>query len=143
MEEISMSTFMAKAETIERKWYILDAAGKPLGKTAAAAATMTTANGAVQWTPSMMKITIGGPAILTTLMSPVLTTTSLKESFIQFAPLKTPALSSIPLKQNTAVRTAMSAMAAANISVRPVSIKKFGVWRNNSDYKGVWIWKWY
>ena len=26
-----MSTFMAKAETIERKWYVLDAAGKPLG----------------------------------------------------------------------------------------------------------------
>ena len=24
-----MSTFMAKAETVERKWYVLDAAGKP------------------------------------------------------------------------------------------------------------------
>lgn len=33
-----MSTYMAKAETIERKWYILDAAGKPLGRTAALAA---------------------------------------------------------------------------------------------------------
>ena len=26
-----MSTFMAKAENVERKWYVLDAAGKPLG----------------------------------------------------------------------------------------------------------------
>ncbi len=33
-----MSTFMAKAETVERKWYVLDAAGKPLGRTAAVAA---------------------------------------------------------------------------------------------------------
>ena len=29
---------MANAATVERKWYILDAAGKPLGKTAALAA---------------------------------------------------------------------------------------------------------
>lgn len=35
-----MSTFMAKAETVERKWYIIDAAGKPLGRTAVAAATI-------------------------------------------------------------------------------------------------------
>ena len=33
-----MTTFMAKKETVERKWYVLDAAGKPLGKTAVAAA---------------------------------------------------------------------------------------------------------
>ncbi len=33
-----MSTYMPKASDIERKWYILDAAGKPLGKTAALAA---------------------------------------------------------------------------------------------------------
>ena len=35
-----MSTFMAKAETVERKWYVLDAAGKPLGRTAVIAANM-------------------------------------------------------------------------------------------------------
>ena len=35
-----MSTYMAKAETIERKWYVLDAAGKPLGRTAAVAASI-------------------------------------------------------------------------------------------------------
>ena len=33
-----MSTTMANAATVERKWYVLDAAGKPLGKTAALAA---------------------------------------------------------------------------------------------------------
>ena len=35
-----MSTTMATKETIERKWYVLDAAGKPLGKTAALAADL-------------------------------------------------------------------------------------------------------
>lgn len=33
-----MSTFMANAQNIERKWYIIDAAGKPLGRVATKAA---------------------------------------------------------------------------------------------------------
>ena len=35
-----MSTTMANKATIERKWYVLDAAGKPMGKTAALAADL-------------------------------------------------------------------------------------------------------
>ena len=35
-----MSTFMPKADEIERKWYVLDAAGKPLGRVAAEAAVL-------------------------------------------------------------------------------------------------------
>ena len=35
-----MSTYMPKAADIERKWYILDAKGKPLGRVAAQAATI-------------------------------------------------------------------------------------------------------
>ena len=35
-----MGTYMAKKADIERKWYILDAAGKPLGKTAVRAADL-------------------------------------------------------------------------------------------------------
>jgi large subunit ribosomal protein L13 len=35
-----MSTFMPKAEEIDRKWYLLDAAGKPLGRVAAQAASL-------------------------------------------------------------------------------------------------------
>ncbi len=35
-----MSTTMANKATVERKWYVLDAAGKPLGKTAALAADL-------------------------------------------------------------------------------------------------------
>lgn len=35
-----MSTFMAKTAELERKWYIIDAAGKPLGRVASAAASI-------------------------------------------------------------------------------------------------------
>ena len=35
-----MSTTMAKPQNISRKWFILDAAGKPLGRTAAQAAVI-------------------------------------------------------------------------------------------------------
>ncbi|MGE4548961.1 MAG: 50S ribosomal protein L13 [Intestinibacillus sp.] len=46
-----MSTFMAKAENIERKWYVLDAAGKPLGRTAAVAATLLRGKHKPEYTP--------------------------------------------------------------------------------------------
>jgi len=46
-----MSTFMAKKETLERKWYVLDAAGKPLGKTAAAAANILRGKHRPEFTP--------------------------------------------------------------------------------------------
>ncbi len=46
-----MSTFMANAETIERKWYVLDAQGKPLGKVAAAAATILRGKNRPEFTP--------------------------------------------------------------------------------------------
>ena len=46
-----MSTFMANKGDIERKWYILDAAGKPLGKTAAVAATLLRGKHKPEYTP--------------------------------------------------------------------------------------------
>ena len=46
-----MSTFMAKKETLERKWYVIDAANKPLGKTAAAAATLLRGKHKPEYTP--------------------------------------------------------------------------------------------
>ena len=46
-----MSTYMAKAETVQRSWYIIDAAGKPLGKTAAAAANILNGKHRPEYTP--------------------------------------------------------------------------------------------
>ena len=47
-----MSTFMANKANIERKWYILDAAGKPLGKTAVRAADLLRGKTKVTYTPN-------------------------------------------------------------------------------------------
>ena len=46
-----MSTFMAKVETIERKWYVIDAANKPLGKTAVAVANILRGKHRPEFTP--------------------------------------------------------------------------------------------
>jgi len=46
-----MSTFMEKKETVSRKWYILDAAGKPLGRTATVAADLLRGKHKVTFTP--------------------------------------------------------------------------------------------
>jgi len=46
-----MSTLMANKGNIERKWYILDAAGKPLGKTATVAATLLRGKHKPEYTP--------------------------------------------------------------------------------------------
>ena len=46
-----MSTYMAKAETIERKWYVIDAAGKPMGRTAVAAANILRGKHRPEFTP--------------------------------------------------------------------------------------------
>ena len=46
-----MSTTMVTKETVERKWYILDAAGKPMGKTAALAADLLRGKLKTTYTP--------------------------------------------------------------------------------------------
>ena len=46
-----MSTFMAKKETLDRRWYVIDAAGKPLGKTAVAAANILRGKHRPEFTP--------------------------------------------------------------------------------------------
>ena len=48
-----MSTTLAKKETVERKWYILDAAGKPLGRTAVIAANLLRGKHKVDFTPNV------------------------------------------------------------------------------------------
>jgi large subunit ribosomal protein L13 len=48
-----MSTTLAKEGQITRKWYILDAAGKPLGRTAAIAADLLRGKLKVDFTPNV------------------------------------------------------------------------------------------
>ncbi len=46
-----MSTYMANAQTVERNWYVLDAAGKTLGELAVEAATLLRGKHKVTYTP--------------------------------------------------------------------------------------------
>ena len=46
-----MSTTMVRKEDVKRNWYVLDAAGKPLGKTAALAADLLRGKRKVDYTP--------------------------------------------------------------------------------------------
>ena len=48
-----MSTTLATKETVVRNWYILNAAGKPLGKTAVAAADLLRGKNKVTYTPNV------------------------------------------------------------------------------------------
>ena len=48
-----MSTFMAKPAELDRKWYIIDAAGKPLGRVAAAAASILRGKVKPTFTPNV------------------------------------------------------------------------------------------
>lgn len=46
-----MTTFMANASNIERKWYIIDAKGKPLGRVASKAAVLLRGKHKATYTP--------------------------------------------------------------------------------------------
>jgi len=48
-----MSTTLVKPAEVERKWYLLDAAGKPLGRVAAQAAVLLRGKQKVNFTPNV------------------------------------------------------------------------------------------
>ena len=48
-----MSTTLLKKETVQRKWYVLDAAGKPLGRTAVIAANLLRGKHKTDFTPNV------------------------------------------------------------------------------------------
>ena len=48
-----MKTYMAKAETVERKWYVVDAAGMPLGRLASRVASVLRGKNKPTFTPNV------------------------------------------------------------------------------------------
>ena len=48
-----MKTFMAKAEAVERKWYVVDAAGVPLGRLASRVASVLRGKNKPTYTPNV------------------------------------------------------------------------------------------
>ena len=73
-----MSTFMAKKETVDRKWYVIDAAGKPLGKTAVRAAILLRGKHKPEFTPH---VDCGDFVIIVNASKAVLTGRKLDQKF--------------------------------------------------------------
>ena len=73
-----MSTFLQKPETVERKWYIIDAAGKPLGRVAAKAAVLLNGKHKVTYTPN---VDCGDHVVIINCEKAVLTGSKLDKKF--------------------------------------------------------------
>ena len=100
-----MSTFMAKAETIERKWYVIDAANKPLGKTAVTAANILRGKHRPEFTPH---VDCGEFVIIINADKAVLTGKKLEQKYYQHHSGYIGGLKSIQYKTLMATRPEMA-----------------------------------
>lgn len=50
-----MKTYMANAQTVERKWYVVDAAGVPLGRLASRVASVLRGKNKPTFTPTSIR----------------------------------------------------------------------------------------
>lgn len=73
-----MSTTLAKQGQVERKWHIIDAAGQPLGRTAAKAAVLLRGKNKVTFTPN---VDCGDHVIIINCDKAVLTGSKLDKKF--------------------------------------------------------------
>ncbi len=76
-----MSTTMAKNETVARKWYVLDAAGKPIGRIAATAAAILRGKHKVDFTPN---VDCGDYVIVVNAAQAVLTGNKLTQKYYRY-----------------------------------------------------------
>ena len=73
-----MSTTLLKPETVERKWYVIDAAGKPLGRVAVVAAILLRGKNKVTYTPN---VDCGDHVVIINCDKAVLTGKKLEQKF--------------------------------------------------------------
>ena len=125
-----MSTFMANKANIERKWYVLDAAGKPLGKTAVRAADLLRGKGKVTFTPHA---DCGDNVIIINAGKAVLTGKKGEQMFYRthsgrFGGLKeTPYRSLMKEKPEVAMKVAVKGMLPKNIVAKD-SLKRLHIY---------------
>ena len=100
-----MSTFMAKAETIERRWFVIDAANKPLGKTAVEAATILRGKHRPEFTPH---VDCGEFVIIINASKAVLTGNKLEDKYYHHHSGYIGGLKSIQYKKLMATRPEMA-----------------------------------
>ena len=76
-----MKTYMAKAETVERKWYVVDAAGVPLGRLASRVASVLRGKNKPTFTPN---VDTGDFVIIINTDKAVLTGKKLENKFYRY-----------------------------------------------------------
>ena len=76
-----MKTYMAKAETVERKWYVVDAAGVPLGRLASRVASVLRGKNKPCYTPN---VDTGDFVIIINTDKVVLTGKKLEDKFYRY-----------------------------------------------------------
>ena len=76
-----MSTYLENSSAVERKWYIIDAAGKPLGRTAALAASILRGKIKPTFTPN---VDCGDHVIIINCAKAVLTGNKLQDKYYRW-----------------------------------------------------------
>ena len=90
-----MKTFMAKAETVEKKWYVVDAAGIPLGRLAFKVAAVLRGKNKPVYTPN---IDCGDYVIVINTDKVVLTGNKLENKYYRYHTSYIGGLKEIPYK---------------------------------------------
>lgn len=126
-----MKTYMAKAETVERKWYVVDAAGLPLGRLASRVAAVLRGKTKPNYTPN---VDTGDFVIVINTDKVVLTGKKLENKFYRYHTGYIGGLKEIPYKKmmeeksDLAVYEAVKGMLPKN-SLGRAMIKKLRVYK--------------
>ena len=126
-----MKTYMAHAETVERKWYVVDAAGLPLGRLATRVASVLRGKHKPTFTPN---VDTGDFVIVINTDKVVLTGKKLEDKFYRYQTGYIGGLKEIPYKKlmaeksDLAVYEAVKGMLPKN-SLGRAMIKKLRVYK--------------
>ena len=128
-----MSTFLQKKENVERKWYVIDATGKSLGRVATKAATILRGKHKPTYTPS---VDCGDHVIVINSDKVVLTGKKMEQKFYRYHTLYVGGLKEIKYttmlkeKSDLAVYEAVRGMLPKNRIGRKM-IKKLRVYKDD------------
>ena len=126
-----MKTYMAHAETVERKWYVVDAAGVPLGRLASRVASVLRGKNKPTFTPN---VDTGDFVIVINTDKVVLTGKKLEDKYYRYHSGYIGGLKEIPYKKlmaeksDLAVYEAVKGMLPKN-SLGRVMLKKLRVYK--------------
>ena len=126
-----MKTYMAHAETVERKWYVVDAAGLPLGRLATRVASVLRGKHKPTFTPN---VDTGDFVIVINTDKVVLTGNKLEDKYYRYHTGYIGGLKEIPYKKlmaeksDLAVYEAVKGMLPKN-SLGRVMLKKLRVYK--------------